>query len=146
MDGTTGQIISSWIAEHFFWVFIGILFINILQRKHHKQAERKRFATLYIGIAAFGVYVAGLSVVEFNLGDWFLVPVLLLLGTILYVYREHTFPFRLTCRETGERLSWEQILYDDSNLSEKGKRIRGEGPNSTGEEEEEEEEEEETSE
>lgn len=139
MDGETTLIVSSWIEEYFFWVFIGILFLNILQRKHHKQAERKRFATLYLGIAAFGIYIAGLSAVEFNLGDWVLIPAVLVIGAVLYYYREHTFPFRLTCKETGERLSWDQILYDDSNLSEKGKEIRhGAAPDqSDGEREEE---------
>ena len=98
----------------------------MFQRKHQNKAERKRFATLYLGVAAFGIYIAGLTFVEYGLSDLFLIPVLAIIGTVLYVYREHTFPFRLRCRETGERLTWEEILYDDSNLSEKAKQAREE--------------------
>ena len=117
----SGRLISTWISENFFWVFIAILFINILQRKHHAKAERKRFATLYLGIAAFGVYVAGMSIVEFDLTDIVLRPVVAAIGAILFFFREHTWPFRLTCRETGRRLTWDEILYDDSNLSAEAK-------------------------
>lgn len=116
MDQST-QIISNWIAEHFFWIFLGIFFLNLLQKRHQQRSERKRFATLYLGTAAFGIYVAGLSIVEFNLTDLWLIPVVLVIGGILYRYRQHTFPFTLYCRETGQRLTWDEILYEDSNLS-----------------------------
>jgi hypothetical protein len=116
MDQST-QIVSGWIAEHFFWVFLGIFFINMLQKRHQQRADKKRYATLYLGIASFGIYVSGLSIVEFGLSDFWLIPALGIIIGLLYRYREHTFPFTLYCRETGKRLTWNEILYDDSNLS-----------------------------
>jgi len=127
MESTT--IISNWIAENFFWVFIAILFLNMLQRRHNETASKKRFATLYLGIAAFGVFVAGTSIVEFSLSDIYLIPAVGIIGTVLYIYRDHTFPFRLYCRETGKRLTWEEILYDDSNLSAEAKEKKSEEKN-----------------
>lgn len=120
----TGQVAAMWVAENFFWVFIGILFLNMLQRRHQEEAEKKRFATLYLGIAAFAFYVAGLVIVELNLTDLLLIPSALLILGVVYYYREHTWPFRLHCRETGERLTWNEIIYDDSNLCAKAKERR----------------------
>jgi hypothetical protein len=139
MDQST-QIVSNWIAEHFFWVFLGILFLNLLQKRHQGRAERKRFATLYLGIAVFGIYVAGLSIVELNLPDLWLIPAVAIIVGVLYRYREHTFPFTLYCRETGQRLTWEEILYDDSNLSAEARKRHEEPEEETLEKEEEEDE------
>ncbi|MFP4300399.1 MAG: hypothetical protein ACLFQZ_00095 [Spirochaetaceae bacterium] len=121
MDQST-HIISNFIAEHFFWVFLAVFFLNLLQKRRHERAQRKRFATLYLGSAVFLIYVAGLSIVEFGLTDIWLLPVVLIVGGVLYRYREHTFPFTLYCRETGQRLTWDEILYEDSNLSAEARR------------------------
>lgn len=133
MDQST-QVISNWIAEHFFWVFLAILFLNLLQKRRQGRAERKRFATLYLAIAVFGIYVVGLTIVEFGLSDILLIPAVLIIGGVLYYYREHTFPFALYCRETGNRLTWEEILYEDSNLSAEARRRHEEPSDATSEE------------
>lgn len=117
----TSRTAAYWVAENFFWVFVAILFLNMLQRRGQKRAEKKRFATLYLGLGAFAFYVAGLIILELGLTDLLLIPSGLLILGVLYYYRDQTFPFRLHCRETGERLSWEEIIYDDSNLSAKAK-------------------------
>lgn len=110
-------MVATWIAENFFWVFLGVFFINMLQKRHQQRAANKRFATLYLGIGVFGIYVSGLSIVEFGLSDFWLIPAVAIIAGILYRYREHTFPFTLYCRESGKRLTWNEILYEDSNLS-----------------------------
>mgnify|MGYP006304608603 FL=1 len=116
MDQSTNMV-ATWIAENFFWVFLGVFFINLLQKRRQQRAVKKRFATLYLGIGVFGIYVSGLSIVEFGLSDLWLIPAVAIIVGVLYRYREHTFPFTLYCQETGKRLTWNEILYDDSNLS-----------------------------
>jgi uncharacterized membrane protein len=110
------QEIVDFVAEYFFWVFIAILLVNVLQRRYQSQAQKKRFATLYLGIAAFLIYVAAMTVVTYNLSPYyFLIAVVAVVG-VVYRYREQTFPFRLRCRRTGKILNMETILFRDSNI------------------------------
>ncbi|MGM0673961.1 MAG: hypothetical protein ACQETQ_04630 [Spirochaetota bacterium] len=106
----------SFVAEEFFWVFLGILLINLLQRRHHDTAEKKRFATLYLGIAMFFVYTSAQFIVMYEQPPYYFIAALAVIIGVLYRYREHTFPFRLRCRRTGKILNFDTILFRDSNI------------------------------
>ena len=108
--------IVNFVAEEFFWVFIGILFINLLQRRHQAQAEKKRFATLYLGIAMFFVYTSAQFIVMYEFPPSYFLAALAVIIGVLYRYRDHTFPFRLRCRRTGKILNFDTILFRDSNI------------------------------
>jgi len=105
----------SFVAEEFFWVFIGILFINLLQRRHQATAERKRFATLYLAIAMFFVYTSAQFIIMYEASPYYFLAALAVIIGVVYRYREHTFPFRLRCRKTGKILNFDTILFRDSN-------------------------------
>lgn len=104
---------TTFIAEQFYWVFLVILLVNVMQRRHQKQAGRKRFATLYLAIAAFALMVAAQTIIATGVDEWWLAPVVVAVGGVLYVYREHTFPFRSTSRKDGRQLTWKEIVYYD---------------------------------
>jgi len=110
------QQIVTFVAENFFWVFIGILLVNVLQRRYHETAEKKRFATLYLGIAAFFVYTSAQLLIYYELSPYYFVPIMLLIVGVVYYYREHTFPFRLRCARSGKILNMQTILFRDSNI------------------------------
>ncbi|NBF39797.1 MAG: hypothetical protein GVY14_05225 [Spirochaetes bacterium] len=110
------QEIVAFVADNFFWVFIGILLVNLLQRRYQATAEKKRFATLYLGIAAFFVYTSAQALVMYELSPYYFVPILGLIVGVVYYYRKHTFPFRLHCPRSGKLLNLETILFRDSNI------------------------------
>jgi 8-oxo-dGTP diphosphatase len=110
------QAVVTFVADNFFWVFIAILLVNLLQRRYQETAQKKRFATLYLGIAAFFVYSSAQLLVEFELSPYYFVPTVLLILGVVYYYREHTFPFRLRCPRSGKILNLETILFRDSNI------------------------------
>ena len=115
MDGTHTAPIAFWIGEHFYWVMIGILVLNLMQRRHQKQAEKKRFATLYLAIAIFCIYAGAQLIVNYGGRDpLFFAITAVVLAVVLY-FRKHTFPFRLRSTVDGRRLSWQEILFDDLN-------------------------------
>jgi 8-oxo-dGTP diphosphatase len=110
------QSVVTFVADNFFWVFVGILLVNLLQRRYQETAQKKRFATLYLAIAAFFVYTGAQLLVEFELSPYYFVPAVALIIGVVYYYREHTFPFRLRCPRSGRILNLETILFRDSNI------------------------------
>jgi hypothetical protein len=57
--------------------------------------------------------------VEFGGADWMLVPGIAIIIGLLYVYRRHTFPFRLRSPKDGRKLTWDEILFDDNHGDDK---------------------------
>jgi hypothetical protein len=104
------------LADQFYWVFLGILLLNVFQRRHHETAVKKRFATLYLGSAAFVIFLMANAVVEYRLPDFTILLGIVAVIAVLYVFRRHTFPFTLTCRHSGKRLDMHTILFRDSNI------------------------------
>ncbi len=107
--------IAVWVADTFYWVFIAVLVVNLTQRRHQSKAEKKRFATLYLGLAVFVFFILAQLIVRFGGSDWMLIPSVLLIVATVYVLREHTFPFRLYSPVDGRRLTFQEILYDDNH-------------------------------
>jgi hypothetical protein len=91
-----------------------------VQRKHQKYAEKKRFATLYLALAAFALLLGAQAILTFGGRDFFLIPLAgAVLGTLWY-FRERTFPFRATSPVDGRRLTWHEILFQDNHGDERG--------------------------
>jgi hypothetical protein len=103
------------LAEALYVAFLGALILNIIQRRHQARAGRKRFATLYIALGLFAALLLSQGIVEFGGADWMLLPGLALIVGLLYVYRRHTFPFRLRSPRDGRKLTWDEVLFDDNH-------------------------------
>jgi peptidoglycan/LPS O-acetylase OafA/YrhL len=115
MEPTTAAPVAVWVAERAYWIFLGVMILNIIQRRYQKQVEKKRFATLIIGIALFGVLVAGHAVNEFNGTDWMFYLAVAGIVAVLVYYREKTFPFRFRSQKDGRWLTFQEILFDDEH-------------------------------
>jgi len=98
-------------------LLIGVVIINLTQRKHLSHGERKRLATLYL--AGFAAVIYGVFII---IRRYYLpLPLLLIpivLGAVLIWLQRRHFPFTLKCVSCGVPLSLKRILYYDSNLCE----------------------------
>lgn len=110
--------ISSTISDVAYWGFIAVLLVNLTQRRHQKQAQRKRFATLWIGLAGFALFILTEGAILLALPDWASLVAIALIVATVYIFREHTWPFRLRT-PGGRRLSVQEILYDDTPEEER---------------------------
>ena len=111
--------INVFIAEKILYLLMAVLLVNIIQRRHHKYAQKKRLATLYIGMLILGFMVGTVLIVYFELPDILVIPLAAALAGIGYRYRSKVFPFRLKCSRCGRSLSGKRILFFDSNTCEK---------------------------
>lgn len=108
--------ISQFIVDYFNWVFLGILALNLFQRRQGKNAQKKRFATLYIAIGVFLIYTFANGLLYFKLAEVYLAPFAIAVVVAAYLLRRWLFPFRIRCASCAKTLSFEQIVYRDSNL------------------------------
>lgn len=113
------QPIAKFIAENFYWVFLGVLALNVFSRKHQKKAAKKRMAVLFLAIIIFGLYVSGVLIVEFGLSQYLLLLYLAIAAPVMYIFREKILPFRLKCRECGTTMDFNEIFFHDSNMCQK---------------------------
>jgi hypothetical protein len=111
--------IALFISKNIFYLLIAVLALNMFQRRYQKHAQKKRLATLYLGIFVLAFMIGTILIVYFTLPDILIVPLAAILVLFAYLKRRHVFPFRLYCLKCGERLSMKRILYFDSNTCER---------------------------
>lgn len=137
METTAAAPIAVWVAERAYWVFLGVMILNIIQRRYQKHVKKKRLATLIIGIALFGVLIAGHTVNELNGADWMFYLAVAAIIAILVYHRDKTFPFRFRSKRDGRWLSFQEILFDDEHGDgeeeqlENGERADSDHPDTT---------------
>ena len=107
--------IAELLFDNLYWVFLGMILLNILQRRHGGEARKKRFATLYLAVALFLMQVYSGIIARQELGDLWLIPGVAVVLGALVVFREHTLPFRFRCAVSGKPLDFNTFLYKDSN-------------------------------
>ena len=112
------ETVTNFVAERILYLLLAVLLVNILQRRYQKTAQNKRLATLYIAILILALMVGTVLIVSFDLPDVLFLPLLAVLILVGYRFRKKVFPFRLNCRNCGQRLSGKRILFYDSNTCE----------------------------
>lgn len=108
--------VSNVIVDYAYWVFLAMLVLNLIQRRHRGEAQRKRFAVLYLAIMVFVLYIFSYGLIRLNISDWFLLVYAGVVAVLLAVFRETFLPFTLRCRGCGAILTFDRILFSDSNL------------------------------
>lgn len=114
--------LSKAIAKVAYFLFMGILLLNIAQKRSGKAGLGKRTATLYLGIATLIIYLGAGAILyaprlfRVQLPDFLILPFMGIVFGVLYLYRAKTFPFRRRCCTCGAPLSLNQIVMLDSNL------------------------------
>ncbi|HKL21448.1 MAG TPA: hypothetical protein VJ904_06555 [Tichowtungia sp.] len=115
MNPENAAPVAAWLGERLYWVFLGMMFLNILQRRHHQSAAKKRMATLFLGIGIFLLLVAAETINMLGGADWmFYVTAAIFVG-VVYTYRDRMFPFRLKSAVDGRWLQFSEILFDDAH-------------------------------
>ncbi|MDA3950115.1 MAG: hypothetical protein PF508_12970 [Spirochaeta sp.] len=115
MDPENAAPVAVWAAERLYWVFLGLIFLNVLQRKHQKYAQKKRMATLSLAIGLFLLLVAGQTINVLGGSDWMFYVAVAFFGGIVYIYRDQMLPFRLRSAVDGRWLQSHEILFDDAH-------------------------------
>ena len=113
------ETLTTFVSQRILYLLLAVLLVNMFQRRYQKTAQKKRFATLYIAILILALMVGTVLIVSFDLPDVLFLPLLAVLVLIGYRFRKKVFPFRLNCRNCGDRLSGKRILFYDSNTCEK---------------------------
>ncbi len=111
-------LISSFIADNLFYVFLGVVALTLFQRKYGKNVVKKRMAILYIAIMVFTLHISAVLIVEFELSDSILLIWAAAVAVVFYYKRDKVFPFRYKCVSCSSRMSFNEIFFDDSNMCE----------------------------
>jgi uncharacterized membrane protein len=116
--------VTTFVSENILYLLLAVLVLNMLQRRYQQHARKKRFATLYVAILILVLMVGTALIVYLELPDILFLPLLAVLVLVGYRFRKQVFPFRLTCRLCGEKLTGKRILFYDSNTCEKCEQSR----------------------
>lgn len=112
------HFITVFLADNLYYLLIGILVINLLQRRYQRYSHKKRIATVYIAGLVLYLIVFSIIVIRFKLSDILLIPNVLCMAILIYFAREKIFPFQLRCRKCGKNLPFKRIIFFDSNSCE----------------------------
>jgi hypothetical protein len=110
--------VNTFVSEKILYLLIGVLVVNMLQRRYQEHGQKKRLATLYIGSLILVLMVGTVLILYLALPDILILPLAAALVLVGYRYRKHVFPFRLSCRMCGRTLEGKRILFFDSNTCE----------------------------
>ena len=113
-------MIAEKLTEPVFWVLAATAILNIMQRRHHKHCQTKRTATLIWAVLVFAFYVVVIIVAaNEKVSDYFLIAGAAAIIIAAYVLRAKAFPHKIKCTSCGDRMSFDRIMYYDSNMCEK---------------------------
>ena len=109
-------MIIDFVSKYFYYIFLGLILLTVLQRRYRGTGDKKRFAVLIASILFFIMYIGAMGIKSKNLDQsWLLLPLAVCLS-LVYVLRNRLFIFKTTCIKCGKKLSGTDILYIDSNL------------------------------
>lgn len=110
--------ITEFLSQGLYWSFLGMLILNVIQRRHQQKVARKRMATLYLSLGLFAVFLVAQGILMWGGADWMLFVATAVVVAVLYSYRDQTFPFVLRSPTDGRRLTFDEILFDDNHGDE----------------------------
>jgi len=114
--GALTHIVSNLIVEYFYWVFLAILAVNLMQRRRGREAQQKRLASLYIAIMVFIFYIYAYGLIRLGLSDWYLLIYLAVAVGLMASFRKLFLPFTFRCRSCKQVLSFNRMIFSDTNL------------------------------
>mgnify|MGYP006290860989 CR=1 FL=1 len=115
MEPTNTAPVAFWFGERVYWIFLGLMFLNLLQRRHQARVRKKRMATLLLGIALFALLVAAQSIHYFGGSDWMFYLAVAGFAAVVYAYRDKMLPFRLRSPVDGRLHTFHEIVFDDEH-------------------------------
>jgi hypothetical protein len=104
------------IAKNFYYLFLGLIIFNVIQRKYRGVGGNKRMASLIAAIMVFILYIGAQGIKAKNLPEyWIYLPIFIDI-TLFYALKNKLFIFKRNCVNCGKKLSSREMLYIDSNL------------------------------
>lgn len=104
------------IADNFYYLFLGWLVLNLVQRRYRARGSKKRTATLYQAILIFIVYIGATIIREEGFEvKWIIVP-LIVVAAAIYFFRDRILPYKRNCVNCDAKLNLNQIFLYDANL------------------------------
>ena len=104
------------IADNFYYVFLGWLVLNLIQRRYRARGAKKRTATLYQAILIFIIYIGATIIREESFEvKWIIVP-LAVVAAAIYFFRDRILPYKRNCVNCDAKLNMNQIFIYDANL------------------------------
>jgi len=108
--------IARFLSRTLYYPVVAVFVINLVQRRHMRTGLRKRYATLHLGALLLAFWGATFLLIRFDLGDLFLIPLVLACVAVVLLFRDAVLPYRLRCAVCRRRLGPREILFYDSNL------------------------------
>jgi len=110
------ETINSYILEYFYYLFIGLLFINIYIGFKGKDFS-KRIPLILIALLFFLVYVSAVLTKVKGLPVYLpLIFFVMLFGTSFTLFRERFFPYRFKCVKCGKKLTPTNIFFEEGYI------------------------------
>ncbi len=104
------------IADNFYYLFLGWIVLNLIQRRYREKGRKKRTATLIQAVMIFILYIGAMIIRAESLPvKWIMVP-LGVIAAMLYFFRDRILPYKTRCINCRKRLSMNEILFFDANL------------------------------
>lgn len=115
MHYTLWAMILETIEQYYTWALIGILLLNLSQRKI-PDTQKKRLATIYLA-ALFLIFEVGVvTILTRGLPQSLAWLDLALCLALLYLFRKRAWPFRLHCVQCNAKLDFNHVIGHDDNL------------------------------
>ena len=112
-------MIAEKLIDPVFWALAAAAILNITQRRHHKTCPKKRISTLIWAALIFVFYVLVILIANTEkIGDIYLVGAVAIIAVAAFILREKALPYKLKCVSCGTKLSYDRVMYHDSNMCE----------------------------
>jgi 8-oxo-dGTP diphosphatase len=109
-------MIAMKISQPLYYLMMAVLIANLTQRKHVKHGNRKRLASLWVAGILLFVQIELVLIQHFELSDLFLIPALIFVFALVYLFRSKVLIFRTRCVSCNEKMSYSKIIYWDNNM------------------------------
>ena len=106
-------MIPTYLEKGFAALLVLILLFNMSQRKHLKDGEKKRFASLYFAIVILAGFAGTVTVRRLALHPVSLAFIAAIMVVLAVLLRRRIFIFRFSCPECGARYPVRDILFVD---------------------------------
>jgi len=110
-----GEQILQKISDEYLWLLVGILMVNLYQRRSPFNVDKKRLSTVYIACLAFLFEIFLILILAKSLPTWLIFPSLAIVILLGYILREKVWPYKLYCSKCGKRMNFTEIINIDEN-------------------------------
>ena len=110
------QTITLFLNRYLYYPVVLIFVVNLIQRQYKQGANKKRYATLYMGVFFIVLWGYTFLLLRFALGDLWLVLIVGAGIALAVIKRNVLFPFRPSCSRCGKGVTIRTMFFEDEDL------------------------------